>query len=158
MKGLHLRTLYTLHKPTRTPMRLLASLEQLLAEHRVTAKEIKNLESDLQQLVYENYSKFISATDTIRAMKTKVDGQLPELHHLKTTMGGLGWRTQTHMHTHAHKHFQPSCGHFSRQPFVVYCFSGYCYSCCCCCCCYSLAAPHIWLCLQIRPSCLLQLH
>eukprot|EP00983_Pelagomonas_calceolata_P096867 1158181-Pelagomonas_calceolata.AAC.2 len=65
-----------------------SSLEQLLGEHRSTAKDIKNLESDIQQLVYENYSKFISATDTIRAMKTRVDGAMPELHHLKSTMGG----------------------------------------------------------------------
>ncbi|KAF5829573.1 Vps51/Vps67-domain-containing protein [Dunaliella salina] len=63
-----------------------SSLEQLLGEHRSTAKDIKNLESDIQQLVYENYSKFISATDMIRAMKTRVDGAMPELHHLKSTM------------------------------------------------------------------------
>lgn len=66
-----------------------SSLEHLLSEHRTTAKELKNLESDLQQLVYENYSKFISATDTIRAMKGRVEGQMPELHQLKTTMGGF---------------------------------------------------------------------
>ena len=28
--------------------------------------EIKSLDSDMQTLVYENYNKFISATDTIR--------------------------------------------------------------------------------------------
>jgi hypothetical protein len=28
--------------------------------------EIKALDSDMQTLVYENYNKFISATDTIR--------------------------------------------------------------------------------------------
>jgi len=64
-----------------------SSLEQLLGEHRTSAKEIKNLESDIQQLVYENYSKFISATNTIRAMKARVDEAMPELHHLKSTMG-----------------------------------------------------------------------
>lgn len=71
------------------------SLERLLHEHRATAKEIKNLESGMQQLVYENYSKFISATDTIRDMKTQLDGALPELSQLTATMGaparaGLG--------------------------------------------------------------------
>lgn len=30
------------------------------------AAEIKNLDTDLQMLVYENYNKFISATDTIK--------------------------------------------------------------------------------------------
>ncbi len=34
--------------------------------------EIKELESDMQMLVYENYNKFISATDTIQEMKNKV--------------------------------------------------------------------------------------
>lgn len=33
-------------------------------------KETQTLHSDMQTLVYENYNKFISATDTIRKMKT----------------------------------------------------------------------------------------
>jgi hypothetical protein len=37
-------------------------LDRLLAEHRGMAREIKNLDSDMQQLVYENYNKFITAT------------------------------------------------------------------------------------------------
>jgi vacuolar protein sorting-associated protein 51 len=37
-------------------------LERLLAEHRGVAREIKNLDGDMQQLVYENYGKFITAT------------------------------------------------------------------------------------------------
>lgn len=35
--------------------------------------EIKSLDSDMQMLVYENYNKFISATDTIRKMKNRVE-------------------------------------------------------------------------------------
>ena len=35
-------------------------------------QQIKTLDSDMQTLVYENYNKFISATDTIRKMKSKV--------------------------------------------------------------------------------------
>ena len=41
-------------------------LEGLLKKHVEMAAEIKNLDSDMQMLVYENYNKFISATDTIR--------------------------------------------------------------------------------------------
>ena len=37
-------------------------MEKLLTEHRNMARDIKNLDSDMQQLVYENYNKFISAT------------------------------------------------------------------------------------------------
>ena len=36
-------------------------------------QEVKNLDSNMQSLVYENYSKFISATDTIRSMKNNID-------------------------------------------------------------------------------------
>jgi hypothetical protein len=38
------------------------------------AAEIKNLDTDLQMLVYENYNKFISATDTIKRMKSNIFG------------------------------------------------------------------------------------
>ena len=31
--------------------------------------EIKSLDSDMQTLVYENYNKFISATDTIKKVR-----------------------------------------------------------------------------------------
>jgi hypothetical protein len=41
-------------------------LDGLLSKHVEMAAEIKNLDSDMQMLVYENYNKFISATDTIR--------------------------------------------------------------------------------------------
>jgi hypothetical protein len=66
-----------------------STLERLMVEHRSTAREIKNLDTDMQQLVYENYNKFISATDTIRTMKGQVDGALPELEKLKAIMGGF---------------------------------------------------------------------
>jgi vacuolar protein sorting-associated protein 51 len=38
-------------------------------------QEIRAIDSDLQMLVYENYAKFISATDTIKRMKTNVEGK-----------------------------------------------------------------------------------
>ncbi len=34
---------------------------------------IKKLDSDIRMLVYENYNKFIDATDTIRKMKQNVE-------------------------------------------------------------------------------------
>ncbi len=62
-------------------------LEKLMVEHRNMAREIKNLDSDMQQLVYENYNKFISATDTIRAMKSNVDGMGTDMDKLSNIMG-----------------------------------------------------------------------
>ncbi|KAF3778334.1 Vacuolar sorting-associated protein [Nymphaea thermarum] len=49
-----------------------SNLEALLQKHVEMAAEIKNLDTDLQMLVYENYNKFIGATDTIRRMKTNI--------------------------------------------------------------------------------------
>lgn len=37
-------------------------------------REIKELDTSMQMLVYENYNKFISATDTIRKMKVRRAG------------------------------------------------------------------------------------
>ena len=37
-------------------------------------QETRALDGDMQMLVYENYSKFITATDTIRTMKVNVEG------------------------------------------------------------------------------------
>ena len=44
-------------------------LDELLSKQTTMLKEIRSLDSEMQTLVYENYNKFISATDTIRRMK-----------------------------------------------------------------------------------------
>ena len=49
------------------------SLEELVQRGNAMVSEIKSLDSDMQMLVYENYNKFISATDTIRKMKFRVE-------------------------------------------------------------------------------------
>uniref|UniRef100_A0A1J3J2A6 Vacuolar protein sorting-associated protein 51 homolog n=1 Tax=Noccaea caerulescens TaxID=107243 RepID=A0A1J3J2A6_NOCCA len=51
-----------------------SNMEVLLQRHVQMAAEIKNLDTDLQMLVYENYNKFISATDTIKRMKSNIFG------------------------------------------------------------------------------------
>lgn len=63
------------------------SIDRLMAEHKGMAKEIKNLDSDMQQLVYENYNKFIAATDTIRSMKSNVDSMETDIDQLRSNMG-----------------------------------------------------------------------
>lgn len=45
-----------------------SNLDSLLRRHFEMAAEIKNLDTDLQMLVYENYNKFISATDAIKRL------------------------------------------------------------------------------------------
>jgi hypothetical protein len=42
------------------------SLTELMDKESEMERHIKTLDSDMQTLVYENYNKFISATDTVR--------------------------------------------------------------------------------------------
>ena len=44
-------------------------LPALLEKDNELVHDVKSLDSDMQMLVYENYNKFIKATDTIRSMK-----------------------------------------------------------------------------------------
>ena len=62
-------------------------LDGLLSKHVEMSTEIKFLDSDMQMLVYENYNKFISATDTIRSMKSNVDGMDSNMSELKSVIG-----------------------------------------------------------------------
>ncbi|XP_065860334.1 vacuolar protein sorting-associated protein 51 homolog [Euphorbia lathyris] len=59
-----------------------SNLEGLLQKHVEMAAEIKNLDTDLQMLVYENYNKFISATDTIKRMKNNIVGMETNMEQL----------------------------------------------------------------------------
>ncbi|KAK9930701.1 hypothetical protein M0R45_027730 [Rubus argutus] len=59
-----------------------SNLEGLLQRHVEMAAEIKNLDTDLQMLVYENYNKFISATDTIKQMKSNIVGMEANMEQL----------------------------------------------------------------------------
>lgn len=70
-------------------------LDRLMTEHRSMSREIKNLDSDMQQLVYENYNKFIAATDTIRTMKTNVDGMGTDMEKLKSIIDNVSDRSNS---------------------------------------------------------------
>lgn len=71
-------------------------VKKLLAEADVSSlvkrateldNDVSNLDSDMQMLVYENYSKFIRATDTIRCLKDAVDESWQQrLNSLKTNL------------------------------------------------------------------------
>lgn len=51
--------------------------------------EVKDIDADMQTLVYENYSKFIRATDVIKDMKCAIDGLKPDLNRLRGSMTRL---------------------------------------------------------------------
>lgn len=49
-------------------------------------KQIQTLDSEMQTLIYENYNKFISATDTVRKMSSHFDKMEHELNILSKNM------------------------------------------------------------------------
>ena len=61
-------------------------LRQLLSRKSQLESEMKQLDSDMKTLVYENYAKFITATDTIRTMKTNVSMMEQDIQGLTQTM------------------------------------------------------------------------
>lgn len=56
---------------------------------------MKKLDSDMQMLVYENYNKFISATDTIRKMAQNVEGMETEMSDLGSSMDQISSSSAT---------------------------------------------------------------
>ena len=55
------------------------SIEELLAIDDRLVSEVQDLDSTMQTLVYENYSKFIDATDAIRSIGKTVDKATEEV-------------------------------------------------------------------------------
>uniref|UniRef100_A0A7S3LP82 Vacuolar protein sorting-associated protein 51 homolog n=1 Tax=Aplanochytrium stocchinoi TaxID=215587 RepID=A0A7S3LP82_9STRA len=72
-----------------------APLSQLLEEDDRMVHEIRSLDADMQLLVYDNYSKFIGATDTIRKMKHSVEQIEGEIDRLVSKIDSIS--------THAHQ-------------------------------------------------------
>ncbi|KAH8060578.1 Dor1-like protein [Aureococcus anophagefferens] len=64
-------------------------LPKLLERDDALCREVKSLSGDMQMLVYENYSKFIGATDTIRDMKDNVGGMEGEMTSLSAAMADI---------------------------------------------------------------------
>ncbi|CAI5797987.1 Vacuolar protein sorting-associated protein 51 homolog [Podarcis lilfordi] len=69
-----------------TKLRKECPLAQLMDCETDMVKQIRSLDSDMQTLVYENYNKFISATDTIRKMKNDFKKMEDEMDCLAANM------------------------------------------------------------------------
>lgn len=63
-----------------------AGVRGLLKRDQTLLRDIKKLDSDMKTLVYENYSKFISATDTIRDMRAHVEHMEDQMQRLAANM------------------------------------------------------------------------
>jgi len=64
-------------------------LDRLLERDDALRRETRTLGGDLQALVYENYSKFIAATETIQAMNSNVGGMEAGVACLDATMADV---------------------------------------------------------------------
>lgn len=97
-----------------------ARLEQLHSKYTSMASEIRTLDSDMQararargvekrsltayqMLVYENYSKFITATDTIRRMKSNVEEMGGRMVELQSTIAATAAASE-HVNAKLAKH------------------------------------------------------
>lgn len=65
------------------------TLKEIMDTEACVVKETQTLHSDMQTLVYENYNKFISATDTIRKMKSDFKQMETEMLHLQDNMNSI---------------------------------------------------------------------
>uniref|UniRef100_A0A1Q3F808 Vacuolar protein sorting-associated protein 51 homolog n=1 Tax=Culex tarsalis TaxID=7177 RepID=A0A1Q3F808_CULTA len=65
------------------------SLKQIMDTESTIVRQTQTLHSDMQTLVYENYNKFISATDTIRKMKTDFRSMEKEMNLLMSNMAEI---------------------------------------------------------------------
>ncbi|KAJ3055972.1 Vacuolar protein sorting-associated protein 51 [Rhizophlyctis rosea] len=57
-------------------------LPELIQRDNELVSAIKQLDGDMKTLVYENYNKFIAATDTIKKMRTDIDDMQKEMAKL----------------------------------------------------------------------------
>ncbi|RDD38593.1 Vacuolar protein sorting-associated protein 51-like protein [Trichoplax sp. H2] len=64
-------------------------LQQLMEKETEMVKQIRALDSEMQTLVYENYNKFISATDTIKKMKHDFKKMENEMEQLAIKMSSI---------------------------------------------------------------------
>ncbi|KAH8018890.1 hypothetical protein HPB51_013570 [Rhipicephalus microplus] len=65
------------------------TLTDLMDKEQEIYKQIQALDGEMQTLVYENYNKFISATDTIRKMKNDFRRMEEEMDHLSSNMATI---------------------------------------------------------------------
>ncbi|KAG6597983.1 Fat-free family protein [Phytophthora cinnamomi] len=70
-------------------------LNELLTTDDQLIREIKELDTNMQMLVYENYNKFISATDTIRKMKNNVASMEEEVGRVVKSMDTITAKSES---------------------------------------------------------------
>ena len=67
------------------------------------AGDMRQFETEMQTLVYDNYNKFISATETIRKMKSQVEHMESDMKRLEENMQNISGLSVTIDHALAPK-------------------------------------------------------
>lgn len=71
------------------------SLPQLLARENSLVSDIRSYDNDLQSLVYDNYSKFLGASDTVRGLAQNISTLHDEMSHLKANLATVARRSDS---------------------------------------------------------------
>ncbi|CEP07030.1 hypothetical protein [Parasitella parasitica] len=71
------------------------TLQGLIEKDNQLIAEIREIDGDMKTLVYENYSKFISATDTIRKMKSNVESMESEMSRLNENIANISGQSKS---------------------------------------------------------------
>jgi hypothetical protein len=66
-----------------------ATLTQLMSQEAEVVRQVGSLDSDMQTLVYENYNKFIAATDTIKKMRVDFRAMEDQMDQLAAKMQNI---------------------------------------------------------------------
>ncbi|KAI9243225.1 Vps51/Vps67-domain-containing protein [Sporodiniella umbellata] len=70
------------------------SLRDLVEVDSSLVTEIREIDGDMKTLVYENYNKFISATDTIKNMRSNVENMECEMSRLNENIKTISDQTE----------------------------------------------------------------
>lgn len=65
------------------------SLPQILARENSLVTDIRAFDNDLQTLVYDNYSKFLSASDTVHSLSENISNLTSQMDHLKQNLNDI---------------------------------------------------------------------
>eukprot|EP00598_Pedospumella_elongata_P004802 CAMPEP_0184980700 /NCGR_PEP_ID=MMETSP1098-20130426/10625_1 /TAXON_ID=89044 /ORGANISM="Spumella elongata, Strain CCAP 955/1" /LENGTH=1140 /DNA_ID=CAMNT_0027504173 /DNA_START=24 /DNA_END=3442 /DNA_ORIENTATION=+ len=68
--------------------------ETLVKQDTEMVQEIRTLDGEMQKLVYDNYNKFITATETIKEMKNDVYGMDPDMDAVRLKMEQIAQGSQ----------------------------------------------------------------
>lgn len=69
-------------------------VDELVRHDATMLSEIRSLDNDMQMLIYENYNKFISATETIKRMKNNVESMEEDMNTVSRKMQSISSSSQ----------------------------------------------------------------